>query len=307
MRNLEREIAKICRKAVKAQLCCWRPSATRSPWSTPRTLEKSFLGVQALPLSASAEENNEIGQVTGLAWTEVGGELLRIESTLVPGKGKLTQTGHLGDVMKESIQAAMTVVRSRAAIALGIEPGLLPEVQGFPHPRARGRDAQGRSQRRRRHVHRAGLGADAHPGARSVAMTGEITLRGEVLPIGGLKEKLLAAHRGGIEKVLIPEENEKDLGGHSQDHQAQARRSCGPCSHHRPGAGTWPLTEVPAGGKMVRRRQPKTPEGDRLPPEDTQAKELVKRRPRHDTTHPKTRCWAQGRMFQRQSESRLAH
>ena len=150
-----------------------------------------------------------MGQVTGLAWTEVGGELLTIESAVVDGKGKFVQTGQLGDVMKESIQAALTVVRSRARI-LGINPEFNEKKDIHIHVPEGATPKDGPS---------AGVGmctalVSALTGISvkaNVAMTGEITLRGEVLPIGGLKEKLLAAHRGGITTVLIPEENEKDL------------------------------------------------------------------------------------------------
>ena len=156
-----------------------------------------------------AEDNDQVGQVTGLAWTEVGGELLTIEAAVVPGKGKLTHTGQLGEVMTESIQAAMTVVRSRAAI-LGIDEDFHQKVDVHIHVPEGATPKDGPS---------AGVGMCTAlvsaltdiPVKSDVAMTGEITLRGEVLPIGGLKEKLLAAHRGGIDKVLIPEENEKDL------------------------------------------------------------------------------------------------
>jgi ATP-dependent Lon protease len=204
VRNLEREIAKICRKSVK-QLVMEKDKEKVTV--TTRNLE-AFLGVRRFRYGV-VEENNEIGQVTGLAWTEVGGELLRIEATLVPGKGNLILTGHLGDVMKESIQAAMTVVRSRAE-KLGIESGFYQKFDTHVHVPEGATPKDGPS---------AGIAMCTAlvssltriPVRSNVAMTGEITLRGKVLPIGGLKEKLLAAHRGGIEMVIIPEENEKDL------------------------------------------------------------------------------------------------
>ena len=156
-----------------------------------------------------AEEYDQVGQVTGLAWTEVGGELLTIESAIVPGKGKMIHTGQLGDVMQESIQAA-THCGTQPCECTGHRSGVLPEIR-YPYPRTGRRHAQGWSQRRCRHVYGTGISPDNIPVRADVAMTGEITLRGEVLPIGGLKEKLLAAHRGGISIVLIPEENRKDL------------------------------------------------------------------------------------------------
>jgi ATP-dependent Lon protease len=204
VRNLEREIAKICRKSVK-QLALDKKKQKITV--TSRNLD-TFLGVRRFRYGV-VEEENEIGQVTGLAWTEVGGELLRIEATLMPGKGRLTQTGQLGDVMQESIQAAMTVVRSRAA-KLGIDPKFHQELDAHVHVPEGATPKDGPS---------AGIAMCTAlvsaltkiPVRADVAMTGEITLRGKVLPIGGLKEKLLAAHRAGIKLVLIPEENEKDL------------------------------------------------------------------------------------------------
>jgi ATP-dependent Lon protease len=204
VRNLEREIAKICRKVVK-EVLLKKPGL--QVVVTPKNLEK-YLGVKRFRYGR-ADEKDQIGQVTGLAWTEVGGELLHIEAALVPGKGRLTQTGQLGDVMKESIQAAMTVVRSRAD-ALGLEPDFHQRFDVHVHVPEGATPKDGPS---------AGIGMCTSlvsaltgiPVRADVAMTGEITLRGEVLPIGGLKEKLLAAHRGGIQTVIIPEENERDL------------------------------------------------------------------------------------------------
>jgi len=204
VRNLEREISKICRKVVKELVLKPRDGKIRV---TPRNLEK-YLGVKRFRFGR-AEEQDQMGQVTGLAWTEVGGELLTIESATMPGKGKLTHTGQLGDVMQESIQAALTVVRSRAAV-LGVDPEFNSKMDIHIHVPEGATPKDGPS---------AGVGMctalvsvlTGIPVKASVAMTGEITLRGEILPIGGLKEKLLAAHRGGIRTVLIPEENRKDL------------------------------------------------------------------------------------------------
>jgi ATP-dependent Lon protease len=204
VRNLEREVSKICRKVVKSLLLKPRKAAVRV---LPKGLDK-YLGVHRYRYG-KAEDNDQVGQVTGLAWTEVGGELLTIEAAVVGGKGKLTHTGQLGDVMTESIQAAMTVVRSRAAV-LGIEEEFHQKFDVHVHVPEGATPKDGPS---------AGVGmctalVSALTGIAvksDVAMTGEITLRGEVLPIGGLKEKLLAAHRGGITTVIIPQENEKDL------------------------------------------------------------------------------------------------
>jgi ATP-dependent Lon protease len=205
VRNLEREIAKIGRKAVKQMLL--HKKQQKSVSVTPRNLDK-YLGVRRFRYG-KAEDMNRIGQVTGLAWTEVGGELLTIEAAVVPGKGKLQHTGQLGEVMQESIQAAMTVVRSRAQV-LGLEAEFYQKLDVHLHIPEGATPKDGPS---------AGIGMCTAlvsaltkiPVRSDVAMTGEITLRGEVLPIGGLKEKLLAAHRGGIKTVLIPAENQKDL------------------------------------------------------------------------------------------------
>jgi ATP-dependent Lon protease len=204
VRNLEREISKICRKVVKSLLL--KPRETRVS-ITPKSIEK-YLGVRRFRYG-KVEDNDQVGQVTGLAWTEVGGELLTIEAAVVPGKGKHTYTGQLGEVMTESIQAAMTVVRSRSNV-LGIDEDFHQKLDVHIHVPEGATPKDGPS---------AGVGMCTAlvsaltdiPVKSDVAMTGEITLRGEVLPIGGLKEKLLAAHRGGISTVLIPHENEKDL------------------------------------------------------------------------------------------------
>ena len=204
VRSLERDISKICRKVVKDLLLA--PS-TDKVFITPENLS-NYLGVRRFNYGI-AEEQDQIGQVTGLAWTEVGGELLTIETAVIPGKGKHSATGKLGDVMKESIEAAMTVVRSRSEI-LGIDHELFQKNDIHIHVPEGATPKDGPS---------AGIGMCTAiisaltkiPVRANVAMTGEITLRGEVLPIGGLKEKLLAAHRGGITTVLIPAENEKDL------------------------------------------------------------------------------------------------
>ncbi|MFO7278419.1 MAG: endopeptidase La [Pseudomonadota bacterium] len=208
VRNLEREIAKICRKAVKQMLTSGKQDKEHGTVTvTPRNLEK-FLGVRRFRYG-KAEDMDRVGQVTGLAWTEVGGELLTIEAAVVPGKGKLLHTGQLGEVMQESIQAAMTVVRSRAQV-LGLEADFYQKFDFHLHMPEGATPKDGPS---------AGIGMCTAlvsaltkiPVRSDVAMTGEITLRGEVLPIGGLKEKLLAANRGGVKTVLIPQENVKDL------------------------------------------------------------------------------------------------
>lgn len=228
VRNLEREISKICRKAVKelslkegkarkvrlskAKVAKVEKSdkaekASKTVVVLSKNLEK-FLGVRRFHYGL-AEEKDEVGLVTGLAWTEVGGDILSIEAAIVPGKGKLTQTGKLGEVMQESVQAALSVVRSRS-LSLGIDPDFHQKFDIHVHVPEGATPKDGPS---------AGIGMCTAlvsaltkiPVKSSVAMTGEITLRGRVLPIGGLKEKLLAAHRGGIKTVLIPDDNRKDL------------------------------------------------------------------------------------------------
>jgi ATP-dependent Lon protease len=209
VRAMERELSKICRKAVK-QLLIEKKQDEEKPHRitvTPKNLDK-FLGVRRYTFGM-AEKQNQVGQVTGLAWTEVGGELLTIEAVTMPGKGKTITTGKLGEVMQESIQAALSVVRARSR-KLGVKEDFYQKNDIHIHLPEGATPKDGPS---------AGIGIATSmvsilsgiPVRSDVAMTGEITLRGEVLQIGGLKEKLLAAHRGGIKTVLIPEENVKDL------------------------------------------------------------------------------------------------
>jgi ATP-dependent Lon protease len=214
VRNLEREVAKICRKVVKE--LALSEQKRKGPGKPPRrkkvvvTDEKveHYLGVRRFTYGR-AEVQNEIGVVTGLAWTQVGGDLLSIEATVVPGKGKLLHTGQLGDVMQESIQAALSVVRERAD-RLGVDADFHHKLDIHIHVPEGATPKDGPS---------AGIAMCTAlvsslakvPVRADVAMTGEITLRGRVLPIGGLKEKLLAAHRGGLKTVIIPDENQKDL------------------------------------------------------------------------------------------------
>ena len=203
VRGLERQIAKVCRKVVKEEGAQKKIQVT----VTADNLEH-YLGVQKFTYGL-AEADDQVGQVTGLAWTQVGGELLTIESAVIPGKGQLIKTGSLGDVMVESMTAALTVVRSRAQL-LGISPGFYEKSDVHLHMPEGATPKDGPS---------AGIGMCTAlvsaltkiPVRADVAMTGEITLRGQVLQIGGLKEKLLAAHRGGIKTVIIPEENVRDL------------------------------------------------------------------------------------------------
>jgi ATP-dependent Lon protease len=204
VRNLEREIAKICRKVVKEILL--KPKAKKITVNS-RNVGK-YLGVQRFRYGR-AEEQDRIGQVTGLAWTEVGGDLLTIEAAIMPGKGKLSYTGQLGDVMQESIQAAMSVVRGRAK-ALDIDADFYQKHDLHIHVPEGATPKDGPSAGVSMCTAMVSVLTDI-PVRANVAMTGEITLRGEILPIGGLKEKLLAALRGGIEIVLIPEENKRDL------------------------------------------------------------------------------------------------
>src|ERR1700704_1747831 len=209
VRALEREVSKICRKAVKQLLTEKQAGETKAHriTVTPKNLDK-YLGVRRYTFGM-AEKQNQVGQVTGLAWTEVGGELLTIEAVAMPGKGKTISTGKLGEVMQESIQAALSVVRARSR-QLGVKEDFYQKHDIHIHLPEGATPKDGPS---------AGIGIATSmasmltgiPVRADVAMTGEITLRGEVLQIGGLKEKLLAAHRGGIKTVLIPEENVKDL------------------------------------------------------------------------------------------------
>ena len=219
VRNLEREVSKVCRKVVKSLVL----GDTQESIAVTEDNLAEYLGVRKFRYGL-AEESDQVGQVTGLAWTEVGGELLTIEAELVHGKGRLTPTGNLADVMKESIQVAQTVVRSRAN-KLGVSPEFYEKVDIHIHVAEGAVPKDGPS---------AGIGMTTAlasslsgiPVRADVAMTGEITLRGEVLPIGGLKEKLLAAHRGGIKTVIIPQENEKDLSEIPENVRGQMEIRC---------------------------------------------------------------------------------
>ncbi|HEX7817713.1 endopeptidase La, partial [Dyella sp.] len=223
VRSLEREVSKICRKVVKeltlgevkkAKADTKAGASSKAKSAKLRSIKvdsdnlEKFLGVRRFDFGRK-EQQNEVGLVTGLAWTQVGGDLLSIEASVVSGKGRLVHTGQLGDVMKESIQAALSVVRARAD-NLGIDPTFHEKLDVHIHVPEGATPKDGPS---------AGIAMCTAlvsaltkvPVRSEVAMTGEITLRGRVLPIGGLKEKLLAAHRGGITTVIIPEENKKDL------------------------------------------------------------------------------------------------
>ena len=214
VRSLEREVGKICRKVVKKLLADSEANkAAKIKETLPQVVVTSenladYLGVRRFSFGM-AEKENQIGQVNGLAWTEVGGDLLTIEVADMPGKGVIQRTGSIGDVMKESVEAARSVVRARSR-ALGIADAVFEKRDVHVHFPEGATPKDGPS---------AGIAITTAmvsaltriPVRADVAMTGEITLRGEVLAIGGLKEKLLAAHRGGIKTVLIPEENVKDL------------------------------------------------------------------------------------------------
>lgn len=206
VRNLEREIAKLCRKVVKELLLS--KSTKESSQTVGGEQLEEYSGVRKFSYG-EAETEDRIGHVNGLAWTSVGGDILTIEAAAVKGKGRLIKTGSLGDVMQESIQAALTVVRGRGE-AIGVKPDFHEKNDIHIHVPEGATPKDGPS---------AGIGMctalvsvlTGIPVRADVAMTGEITLRGQVLPIGGLKEKLLAAHRGGIKTVIIPEENKRDL------------------------------------------------------------------------------------------------
>jgi ATP-dependent Lon protease len=224
VRSLEREVSKICRKVVKeltlgevrkakaktkaAEAKAAKPKAKSNSIQVDSSNLEQYLGVRRFDFGRK-ELQNEVGLVTGLAWTQVGGDLLSIEASVVSGKGRLVHTGQLGDVMKESIQAALSVVRARTE-QLGIDPTFHEKLDVHIHVPEGATPKDGPS---------AGIAMCTAlvsvltkvPVRSEVAMTGEITLRGRVLPIGGLKEKLLAAHRGGITTVIIPDENKKDL------------------------------------------------------------------------------------------------
>ena len=217
VRGLEREIAKVARKVVKEQSLQADIESKGRKKKAAKTFAKTVVEAAGLDHYSGvrkfgygrAEEKDQVGIVTGLAWTQVGGELLNIEAVSMPGKGRQTKTGSLGDVMQESIQAALTFVRSRSTV-LGLPEDFHEKTDLHIHVPEGATPKDGPS---------AGIGMctamvsviTGIPVKADVAMTGEITLRGQVLPIGGLKEKLLAAHRGGVKQVIIPFENEKDL------------------------------------------------------------------------------------------------
>ena len=211
VRNLEREIGNVCRKVARRVV----RNGAKHKEDIADTNMNEFLGVAKFR-DSQVHETSEVGLVTGLAWTEVGGSILSTEVQVLDGKGKLTLTGQLGDVMQESAQAALSYIRSRAQ-HLGLPQGLLPQP-GHSRARAGRRHSQGRPLRRHHHCHRTGQCAwPRFRVRRDIAMTGEITLRGKVLPIGGLKEKLLAAHRAGIFEAILPSSERKGFGGASRE------------------------------------------------------------------------------------------
>lgn len=249
LRNLEREISKICRKVVKELLL----KKIEDHITVTASLVSRFLGVRKHRFG-QAEERDQVGQVTGLAWTEVGGEILTIEAVAVPGKGKVTTTGKLGEVMQESIQAAITVVRSRAE-ALGIPVDFYEKLDIHVHVPEGATPKDGPS---------AGIAMctalvstlTGIPARKDVAMTGEITLRGQILPIGGLKEKLLAARRAGIREVIIPDENKRELSEITEDDYKDMTIHC---LRWIDDVFTIALTDQPQPGKSVMAIKPVVP------------------------------------------------
>ncbi len=206
VRNLEREIANICRKVAVA--VARRTTEDHTPIVVDAAKAREYLGRQRFFAEAS-EQIDRPGIVTGLVWTPVGGDIIFIEATAMPGSRGFVLTGQLGDVMKESARAALSYVRAESD-KIGIDPHFY-ENSRYPHARPGGCRAEGRAISRHRHDHRAGLAADRATGKRECAMTGEITLRGKVLPVGGIREKVLAAHRAGIRTVILPKRNVDDL------------------------------------------------------------------------------------------------
>jgi len=208
VRELERQIAKVCRKVLRVRLEKESKEGAQAPMLLAAADIEEYAGVRRYSYGL-ADQEDQVGRVTGLAWTSVGGELLNIESVVTPGKGRVNKTGSLGDVMKESVSAAHTVVRARA-LSLGIDPERFEKEDLHIHVPEGATPKDGPS---------AGIAMvtamvsayTGRPVRCDVAMTGEVNLRGEVMPIGGLKEKLLAARRGGIKTVLVPEENRRDL------------------------------------------------------------------------------------------------
>ena len=246
MRSLEREISKICRKVVKGiQLKKYDGKVV----VTEDNLN-DFLGVRKYDYGR-AEKKNQVGQVVGLAWTEVGGDLLTIEAAVMPGKGNIIRTGSLGDVMKESVEAARSVVRSRARRP-GHQGRDVREAR-HPHPRARRRDAEGRPERGRGDDHGLRLGADRHPGAADVAMTGEITLRGEVTahrrPEGEAARGAPRRHQDGAD----PRRERQGPAGDSGEREEPPRDRAGEVD--RPGAGSRARDDAASRCRTTKRRR----------------------------------------------------